>query len=50
MPLFGSLLAALFLGERVRWLHSLGALLILSGIALATRSRQEAAPPRAADA
>lgn len=50
MPLFGSLLAALFLGERVRWFHGLGALLILSGIALATRSPQGAARSRAAPA
>ncbi len=37
MPVFGSILAILFLGESFRWFHALGICLILGGIVLATR-------------
>lgn len=37
MPLFGSIMAILFLGERFRPFHALGMALILGGILLATR-------------
>ena len=37
MPVFGTLLAAVFLGEMPYWHHYLGIALIFSGIALATR-------------
>jgi drug/metabolite transporter (DMT)-like permease len=37
MPVFGSLMAMLFLGERFYWYHGLGILLIGVGIYLATR-------------
>jgi len=39
MPVFGSLMAVLFLGEAFRWYHGVGVLLIGTGIYLATRSR-----------
>jgi drug/metabolite transporter (DMT)-like permease len=39
MPVFGTLLAAVFLGERPAWFHYLGIGLVFSGIALTTRSR-----------
>lgn len=39
MPVFGSLMAILFLGERFGWFHGVGILLILGGILLATRSQ-----------
>jgi len=38
MPVFGSLMAILFLGEKFFWYHGLGILLIGAGIYLATRS------------
>lgn len=38
MPLFGGILSVVLLGEGFRWFHLLGAVLILSGIALATLS------------
>ena len=44
MPLFGAVLSAIFLGESLLWYHYLGALLIFSGIFIASRSR---ARPRA---
>jgi drug/metabolite transporter (DMT)-like permease len=37
MPVFGSIMAILFLGERFGWFHGVGILLILGGILLATR-------------
>ena len=37
MPVFGSLMAVLFLGEVFRWFHAVGILLIGIGIYLATR-------------
>ncbi len=40
MPVFGSLLAMAFLGERFRWFHGAGMVLILGGIVLVTRSRR----------
>jgi drug/metabolite transporter (DMT)-like permease len=39
MPVFGSVLAMTFLGERFGWFHGAGVVLILGGIALVTRSR-----------
>ncbi|MDX5364010.1 MAG: DMT family transporter [Pseudazoarcus pumilus] len=40
MPVFGTLLAATFLGERPYWFHFAGMALILSGIFLTTRYRR----------
>lgn len=40
MPVFGSIMAILFLGERFQWFHGFGILLILIGILLATRRRR----------
>lgn len=40
MPVFGSLMAMLFLGEHFRSFHAAGILLILSGIVLATRKQK----------
>lgn len=40
MPVFGSLMAMLFLGERFRLYHALGIGLILTGIVLATRPQR----------
>lgn len=39
MPLFGSAMAVLFLGEAVRPFHAVGLVLIMAGIVLATRRR-----------
>ncbi len=39
MPVFGSLMAMLFLGEQFRWFHAAGIMLILSGIVLATKKQ-----------
>jgi drug/metabolite transporter (DMT)-like permease len=39
MPVFGTLLAAIFLGERPAWFHFMGIALVFSGIALTTRSK-----------
>jgi drug/metabolite transporter (DMT)-like permease len=39
IPVFGTLLAAIFLGEVPRWYHALGVALIFSGIWLTTRQR-----------
>jgi drug/metabolite transporter (DMT)-like permease len=38
MPLFGAVLSAVFLGESLLWYHYLGALLIFSGIFIASRT------------
>ena len=40
VPLFGTVLSALFLGERLMWYHYAGAALIFAGIYAASR------PPR----
>lgn len=40
MPVFGSIMAMIFLDERLRWFHGLGVLLILIGIVLTTRGRR----------
>lgn len=40
MPLFGALLAWIFLGERIRPFHVAGMALILAGIALTTRAKR----------
>jgi drug/metabolite transporter (DMT)-like permease len=39
MPVFGTILAAIFLGERPAWFHLLGIALVFAGIALTTRSK-----------
>ncbi|HMR67232.1 MAG TPA: DMT family transporter, partial [Anaerolineae bacterium] len=39
MPVFGSLMAIVFLGESLHWYHGVGIVLILSGIILATRRK-----------
>jgi drug/metabolite transporter (DMT)-like permease len=39
MPLFGAVLAAIFLGESLLWYHYLGALLIFSGLFIASQAR-----------
>jgi drug/metabolite transporter (DMT)-like permease len=43
MPVFGALLSALFLGETLLWYHYAGALLIFSGIFIASRARRQPA-------
>ncbi|GAK53968.1 hypothetical protein U14_05245 [Candidatus Moduliflexus flocculans] len=40
MPVFGSLLAMIFLGETFRLFHGIGIALILTGIGLATKTAQ----------
>ena len=45
MPVFGSLLAWLFLDERLYWFHLAGMALILAGIYLSTRSVRQAVLP-----
>ncbi|MEN3353450.1 MAG: hypothetical protein V7640_1608 [Betaproteobacteria bacterium] len=40
MPLFGAVLAAIFLGESLLWYHYLGALLIFSGLFIASQARE----------
>lgn len=42
MPMFGTVLAILFLGEAPRWFHPIGFVLIVGGIALATGGRAAA--------
>jgi drug/metabolite transporter (DMT)-like permease len=38
MPLFGAVLSAVFLGEALLWYHYVGALLIFTGIFIASRA------------
>ena len=45
MPVFGSLLAWMFLGEHIRPFHIAGIALILAGIALTTRGRRAVPEP-----
>ncbi len=45
MPVFGSLLAWIFLGEHIRPFHVVGIALILAGIALTTRGRRAVPEP-----
>lgn len=40
IPVFGSVLAMLFLGERPQWFHAVGIALIACGVVLATRKPQ----------
>jgi drug/metabolite transporter (DMT)-like permease len=42
MPVFGSVIAILFLGEQPQIFHALGFALVLSGVFVATRRRKEA--------
>lgn len=44
MPVFGSLMAVVFLGEAFRWFHSAGVILIGIGIYMATRPRPLPSP------
>ncbi len=46
MPVFGVVLAWLFLGERLAWYHLVGALLIVGGIALTSRAARAPAARR----
>jgi drug/metabolite transporter (DMT)-like permease len=39
MPVFGTLMAIVFLGESLVWHHAVGITLIAAGIALAVRGR-----------
>ena len=45
MPVFGSLLAWIFLDERLQWFHFVGISLILTGIWFTTRKAQQAILP-----
>jgi len=45
MPIFGALLAWLFLGERIQLFHLVGIALILGGIVLTTRGRRAEPEP-----
>lgn len=45
MPLFGAALSAIFLGEALLWYHYVGALLIFSGIFIASRSPRRRSTP-----
>ncbi len=45
MPVFGSLLAWMFLGERIQVFHVIGIALILGGIALTTRGKRGVPEP-----
>ncbi|OYX88651.1 MAG: EamA family transporter [Azorhizobium sp. 35-67-5] len=45
MPVFGSVLAILLLGETFAWYHGLGYAMVLAGIVTATRSGAKAATP-----
>ena len=49
MPVFGSLLAWLFLGERLFWFHLFGIAFIFVGIFLTTRQAAAAAPAAGAE-
>ncbi|OYZ76247.1 MAG: hypothetical protein B7Y12_11635 [Rhizobiales bacterium 24-66-13] len=42
MPVFGSALAILVLGEQVEWFHGVGYALVIAGIITATRARAPA--------
>jgi drug/metabolite transporter (DMT)-like permease len=48
MPVFGVLLAWLFLGERLMWFHLAGALLIVAGIGITSYTARKAATGAAA--
>jgi drug/metabolite transporter (DMT)-like permease len=41
VPVFGSVMAMLFLGEKLYWFHAIGFILILSGISLVTRQPEQ---------
>ena len=43
MPVFGSLMAVVFLGEQFAWFHAVGALLVGAGILLTMRRRSQPA-------
>jgi drug/metabolite transporter (DMT)-like permease len=40
MPVFGTVLAVLFLGESLRWYHGAGALLVAAGLVIAGVQRR----------
>jgi len=44
MPLFGALLASIFLGESLRWYHFTGAVLIFAGLFVTSRAGRIRAP------
>lgn len=45
VPLFGALMAVVFLGEAFRWFHLAGLLLIMGGIALSERTAKATSQP-----
>jgi len=47
IPLFGSTLAILVLGEQPLWSHGVGFALILTGVTIAARQVRAKAPPPA---
>ena len=48
MPVFGSMLAAIFLGERFDWFHGLGIAGIFGGLLLSSYQRRGSTPVKAA--
>lgn len=48
VPLFGAILAVVFLGERPGWHHAVGAILVVGGVFIAGTSRSSAAKNRVA--
>jgi drug/metabolite transporter (DMT)-like permease len=46
MPVFGSILAVIFLDERFQTFHVFGMLLILTGIVLVIRQKKQTPPTR----
>jgi len=49
LPVFGSVLAIVFLGERLEWFHGVGYALVIGGIFTATRSKRGARSTPAAE-
>jgi drug/metabolite transporter (DMT)-like permease len=45
MPLFGSVIAIIFLGERPMWFHAAGYALVVTGIFMATRRNRKVVEP-----
>jgi drug/metabolite transporter (DMT)-like permease len=48
VPLFGAILAVIFLGERPGWHHAVGAILVVGGVFIAGTSRSSASKNRVA--